>query len=86
METRFGGCRPNFFQLLVGHTKQPAFAIVPGLVPVQLHEQHPGPTLSPRDAEVLQLLIHVVRYAEVVLEMCNGDRLLLVFCILHRLF
>ena len=39
--TRFGGCHPSFFQLLVGHTKPPVFAIVPDLVPVQLHEQPP---------------------------------------------
>ena len=29
METRIGGSRLNFFQLVVGHTQQPAFAIVP---------------------------------------------------------
>ena len=32
-----------------------------------------------RDQEVLQLLIHLVRHAEVVLEMCHGDQLFLVF-------
>ena len=34
-------CAVNSFQLLMGHTKQPVFAIVPDLVPVQLHGQPP---------------------------------------------
>ena len=38
---RFVCCRPNSFQLPMDHTKQPVFAIVPALVPVQLHGQPP---------------------------------------------
>ena len=46
VETRFGGGHRNFFQLLVGHTKLPVFAIVPDLVPVQLHVQPRQPLLQ----------------------------------------
>ena len=35
---------------------------------------------------MLQHLIHLVPHARVVLQMCHGDRLLLVLCGLHRLF
>ena len=56
VETRFRGCHPNFFQLLVGHTKQPVFANVPSLVPVQHHEQPPEPlTQSLRSRSVATL-------------------------------
>ena len=40
-ETRFACCRPDSSQLLMGHTEQPVFAIVPNLVLVQLHGQLP---------------------------------------------
>ena len=41
METRFACCRLNFIQLPTGHTEQQVFAIVPGPIPVQLHELLP---------------------------------------------
>ena len=67
--TRSACCRPDFSQLLMGHTEQPISAIAPNLVLVQLLGQFPElPLLSPRSRNV-----------------CHSDRLLLILCGLHRL-
>ena len=84
--TRFACCRPNSFHLLMGHTKQPIFAIVPNLVPVQLHGQPPELLLQflrSRNVAILDpsrssLQSHVGDLSRRSADSC--------FLILHRLF
>ena len=69
----------------MGHAELSVSTIVPNPVLVQLLGHHSF-SFGPGDQEALLLLVHLVHHANVVLEMCHGDLLFLVFCILHRLF
>ena len=42
-------------------------------------------SFRPRDQEMLQFLVHLIRHTEFVLKVCHSNRLLLVLCGLHRL-
>ena len=80
VETRFACCRPNYSQLLMGHTKQPVFAFA---LLVQLHGQPPELLLqSLRSRNVATL--DPSRSSHQSLQIRYGDRQLPALCILHR--
>ena len=82
VETRFACCRPDSSQLPMGHKEQLVSAIVPNLV---LTDSFQSFSICPRDQEVLQCLIHLIRHIEFMLKVRHRNRLLLVLCGLHRL-
>ena len=76
METRFACCRPDSFQLLMGHREQLIFAIVPNLVLVQLLGQFPELLLLSSRSRNVAILgpsrTDLVRHTEFMLKVCHS--------------